>query len=250
MTMRAVVRLASVGVAGMMLAVTAAQASGINGINQQMPSRLSVNVTVPRQTQGATFGEKVSSGLQSGASALSQGASLTVLIECGQDACTVTLPDGDGYRADLRRTRVEVLKSNKTGDPGQRRMQATMTGGAVPGAGIVSAAITSVGALAGAGSGAAAASYARAAQAHEAVPLRSTGTAAEGRIKVLEPLADGDYVMTLIVAEANAAPGTALNARKQAGAAQRVRIVLGFRVADGVVHTLHDSPRNMISVVR
>ncbi len=236
--------------AGFALAATITHASGINGVNQQMPNRISMNVTVPKQTQGATFGEKVSSGLQSGASALSQGASLTVLIECGQGACLVTLPDGDGYRADLQRKRVEVLKSNKTGDPDQRRMQTMMTGSALPGTGIVSATITSVGALAGAGSGAAAASYARTAQASEAAPLRSAGNAAEGRIKVLDSLTDGDYVMTLIVAEANAAPATTLNAGRQAGAAQRLRIGLGLRVTDGVLRTLHDSPRNMVSVVR
>lgn len=35
--------------------------SGINNINSGMPNRISMNVTVPKQTQGATFGEKVSS---------------------------------------------------------------------------------------------------------------------------------------------------------------------------------------------
>ena len=29
-----------------------------------MPNRISMNVTVPKQTQGATFGEKVNQGLQ------------------------------------------------------------------------------------------------------------------------------------------------------------------------------------------
>ncbi len=38
-----------------------------------MPNRLSMNVTVPKQTQGATFGEKVNSGLQQAGNALSQG---------------------------------------------------------------------------------------------------------------------------------------------------------------------------------
>lgn len=39
--------------------------SRINGINGGMPNRISMNVTVPKQTQGATFGEKVNAGLQS-----------------------------------------------------------------------------------------------------------------------------------------------------------------------------------------
>lgn len=33
----------------------------VNSINKQMPNRISMNVTVPKQTQGATFGEKVKS---------------------------------------------------------------------------------------------------------------------------------------------------------------------------------------------
>ena len=32
--------------------------------NNSMPNRISMNVTVPKQTQGATFGEKVNQGLQ------------------------------------------------------------------------------------------------------------------------------------------------------------------------------------------
>ena len=96
-------------------------ASGINGINNGMPNRISMNVTVARQTQGTSFGEKVNAGLHAAGSAISQGASLSIAIECGQAACTIVLPDGEGYRADLQRRRVEVLKSNKTGDPGCER---------------------------------------------------------------------------------------------------------------------------------
>jgi hypothetical protein len=41
-----------------------------------MPNRISMNVTVPKQTQSATFGEKVNQGLHAAGGALSQGASL------------------------------------------------------------------------------------------------------------------------------------------------------------------------------
>ncbi len=41
-----------------------------------MPNRISMNVTVPKQTQGATFGEKVNQGLHATGGALGQGASL------------------------------------------------------------------------------------------------------------------------------------------------------------------------------
>lgn len=50
--------------------------SGINGINGGMPNRISMNVTTPKLTQGATFGEKVNQGLHAAGSAISQGASL------------------------------------------------------------------------------------------------------------------------------------------------------------------------------
>ena len=51
-------------------------ASNINSINAGMPNRISMTPTVPKQTQGATFGEKVNAGLHAAGSALSQGASL------------------------------------------------------------------------------------------------------------------------------------------------------------------------------
>ncbi|HRO45017.1 hypothetical protein [Agriterribacter sp.] len=41
--------------------------------------RISMNVTVPKQTQGATFGEKVSAGLHAAGGAVSQGASRAVI---------------------------------------------------------------------------------------------------------------------------------------------------------------------------
>lgn len=41
-----------------------------------MPNRISMNVTTPKQTQGATFGEKVNAGLHAAGGALAQGASL------------------------------------------------------------------------------------------------------------------------------------------------------------------------------
>jgi hypothetical protein len=48
----------------------------INQINGGMPNRISMNVTVPKQTQGATFGEKVNQGLHAAGSALSQGRTI------------------------------------------------------------------------------------------------------------------------------------------------------------------------------
>ena len=67
----------------LVLALGSVHASGINSINGGMPNRISMNVTVPKQTQGATFGEKVNSGLQASGRSAAQGASLSIVIECG-----------------------------------------------------------------------------------------------------------------------------------------------------------------------
>ena len=48
-------------------------AKSINGINKGMPNRISMNVTVPKQTRGATFGERVNAGLHAAGSAISRG---------------------------------------------------------------------------------------------------------------------------------------------------------------------------------
>ncbi len=45
----------------------------------QMPNRISMNVTTPKQTQGATFGEKVNSGMHQAGSALANGTGLRVI---------------------------------------------------------------------------------------------------------------------------------------------------------------------------
>lgn len=55
-----------------------ADLKSINNINNSMPNRISMNVTVPKQMQGATFGEKVNAGLHAAGSAISQGASVTI----------------------------------------------------------------------------------------------------------------------------------------------------------------------------
>ena len=155
--MKGVVSILAVVAATGLLAAGGAGASGINGINNGMPNRISMNVTVPKQTQGASFGEKVSSGLQAAGSAVAQGASLSLVVECGQAACAIAFPDGDGYRADTTRMTLQPLsqaqaQALRTGSLGQG---ASLLGGALPGGAIVSAAVSSVGALAGGGTQAA-----------------------------------------------------------------------------------------------
>ena len=214
-----------------LLAAGAAAASGVNGINGEMPNRISMNVTVPKQTQGATFGEKVGSGLHAAAGALSQGASLT--IACGPATCTVSLPDGSGYRADLDALTLAPLT------PGQVGVAAG------PGAGIVSAAVSSVGTLSG-GSGAATASYARTAAP---APLASQRRA-NGDVDVTEPLGDGDYVLSVVVEKATSGLKDTLKTQVRMAAPQRIRIDLVFAVQDGVLKARHETAKNAIGNVR
>ena len=55
-------------------AATTAKTAKTADPNSGMPNRISMNVTVPKQTQGATFGEKVNQGLHAAGGALAQGA--------------------------------------------------------------------------------------------------------------------------------------------------------------------------------
>jgi hypothetical protein len=241
-------------VAALLVLVTgAAQGSGING---GMPNRISMNVTVPKQTQGATFGEKVNAGLHAAGSAVAQGASLSIVIECGQAACVVTLPHGGGYRADLHRRRVEVLKSNKTGDPDANAERAlgygaSLLGGALPGGSILSAAVSSVGNLAGSGGGAASASYAATGRTPEAGKEGlATAIRAPGVIDVLDPFVDGDYLFTLVVDTASNGLKDTLKTQVRTASQERVQIVLAFSVQAGVLKTKHDSAKNAIGNIR
>ena len=229
-------------------------ASNIKGINGGMPNRISMNVTVPKQTQGATFGEKVNAGLHAAGSALGQGAS-AIVVECGQDACAVTFPDGRGYRADttgmtlqpLTKGQSEALR--KGGAP--LAQGASWLGGALPGGAILSAAVSSVGSVAGgAGGGAAAASYARVGQVTiEPTPLRSASST-DGMVDVLDPLGDGDYTLTVVVEKAASGLKDTLKTQVRAAAPQRIRIEVGFSVEAGVLKTKHDTAKNSVGNIR
>jgi hypothetical protein len=95
-------------------------------------SRISMNVTVPKQTQGATFGEKVNAGLHAAGGALAQGAAKQGIVH--RDIAARNILSGR-------------LSWNNAGSTGIVTNE--------------SAAVSSVGNLAGgAGGGAAAASYA------------------------------------------------------------------------------------------
>ncbi|WP_072755391.1 hypothetical protein [Thermomonas hydrothermalis] len=200
-------------------------------IDSGMPNRISMNVSVAKQSQGATFGEKVNAGLQQAGNAVASGAQMTIDIACQADACVITFPEGDAIRADLK------AMTLGPGAPQTGSQPAAQVGGVIPGAGIVSAVVSS-GLSNMPGGTAASAGYARV--SGQALPL-SSKTVAPGRIDVTEPLAEGEYLLTLVVqppAAAGEAPG------------RQVRIVQAFEVKAGRLKTKHDTAKNSISNIR
>lgn len=73
-------------------------AAYLRNINGGMPNRISMNVTVPKQTQGATFGEKVNQGLQvpggTNAGKQTQGATFGEKVNQGLHAAGGALAQG------------------------------------------------------------------------------------------------------------------------------------------------------------
>lgn len=89
--------------------------------NAGMPNRISMNVTVPKQTQGATFGEKVNQGLHAAGGALAQGASATSMggTDC-DDTDAVALKDKTGSSdasAGAGAGKAAAAAENKTDSP-------------------------------------------------------------------------------------------------------------------------------------
>ena len=210
----------------------------INSVNS-MPSRLSMNVTTAKQTQGATFGEKVNAGLHAAGSALAQRAS-SLRIECGVETCDIVMPDGVGFRADLSRlslTSVPTPAPDGAQRNGALTQGASLLGGALGGnfAGVVSAAASSVGGMVKSGGGAVSSSYAA---GRRAAPVP---------VDLNKPLEDGEYLLTVVVQQAASGETPA---RTKAPEPQRVQIEVAFDVAEGVFKTRHDTAKNSVSNVR
>jgi hypothetical protein len=223
---------------------TAALASGINGINGGMPNRISMNVTVPKQTQGATFGEKVQQGLHAAGNALASGAAIT--IECGTAACVVALPDGSGYRAAIDTMTLAPLDTAQGLAVRNGAAGAALVGGALPGGSILSAAVSAVSGVAGSGSGASTAAYAATGRSAAPAPLASRSRA-DGSIDVTDPLGPGDYALTLVVERATSGLKDTLKTQVRMAAPLRVRMRLVFSVVDGALRARHDSSENSIA---
>jgi len=208
------------------------QESNINNINGGMPNRISMNVTVAKQTQGATFGEKVNSGKIN-----------VTLVEGG---CVVLFPSNEGYRVNTADKTINELSKSESKTFGEKvnaglhaagsalSQGASLVGGALPGGSVISAAVSSVGNLAGgAGGGAAAASYARASKT--VLKIQDSDSDA-----VLD-LQDGEYELVFVVVE-KATSGLKDTLKTQ------VRI--GFTIENGILKTKHDTAKNSVSNIR
>ncbi len=236
-------------IAMLLLVGVGTQASGINGINGGMPNRISMNVTVAKQTQGATFGEKVNAGLHAAGGAIANGASM-IVIECGQAACATVFPDGTGYRSDFEAMSVTPLASQHVAQVRKASAGSSLLGGALPGGAIISAAVSSVGNLAGgSGGGAAAASYAKTVRLADGTALASRSDK-PGTIDVLDPLLDGEYELTVVVEKATSGLKDTLKTQVRTSTPQQVRIVIGFSVDAGVLKTKHDTVKNSVGNIR
>lgn len=104
----------------------------VNNINGGMPNRISMNVTVPKQTQGATFGEKVKTGVVDG--------NCVVLFPNKQAFSIVS-----GKVSHLSVTETSKVNAGLHAAGGSLAQGASLVGGALPGGAIISAAVSSVG---------------------------------------------------------------------------------------------------------
>lgn len=220
-------------VAAESISTNASQKSGINGINpNSMPNRISMNVTVAKQTQGATFGEKVNSG--------------KINVSLAEGGCVVLFPSNQGYRINTSDKSISKLTTQERSSFGEKVNQglhaaggaisqgASLLGGALPGGAIISASVSSVGNLGGnAGGGAAAASYAKNAKKVVSIQDEDTDT--------IMDLPDGEFELVFVVAQ-KATSGLKDTLKTQ------VRI--GFTVENGILKTKHDTAKNSVSNIR
>ena len=233
-------------------------ATSINNINAGMPNRISMNVTVPKQTQGATFGEKVNAG------------KITVVLV--KDGCVILFPSNTGYKINIFDKSIKELSPNRIsmnvtvpkqtqgatfGEKvnqglhsagGALAQGASLLGGSLPGGAIISAAVSSVGNLAGgAGGGAAAASYARtpgggaAAASYAATGKQIWITGLEHESDSILDLSEGDFELVIVIA------------RKMPSGLKdtlKTQVRIGFTIENGVLKTKHDTAKNSVNNIR
>lgn len=216
-----------------------AQKSGINTINNGMPNRISMNVTVPKQTQGSTFGEKVNAG--------------KINITLVEGGCVVLFSLDEGYLINTANKSIKELSAQECRSFGEKvnaglhaaggalAQGASLLGGALPGGAIISAAVSSVGNLAGASGGAAAASYAATGKLANTTADKKVWEIKDNDCDAVLPLFDGDYMLEFVIVE-KATSGLKDTLKTQ--------VRLAFSSISNVLKTKHDTAKNSISNIR
>ncbi|PXY45666.1 hypothetical protein [Flavobacterium hydrophilum] len=216
-----------------------AHKSSINGINNGMPNRISMNVTVAKQTQGATFGEKVNAGKIN-----------VTLVEGG---CVVLFSSNEGYRVNTADKSIKELSKSESAAFGEKVNQglhaagnavgqgASLLGGAMPGGSVISATVSSVGNLAGSGGGAAAASYAATGKAAKPDSENKVLKIQDNANETVFDLPDGEYELSFVIVE-KATSGLKDTLKTQ--------VRMAFSIEKGVLKTKHDTAKNSVGNIR
>ena len=204
---------------------------GIIGVNSGMPNRISMNVTVAKQSQGATFGEKVNAG--------------AINVSLTEGGCVVLFGSSDGFKISTINKTITALSPSEILAFGEKVNQglhaagsalgqgSSLLGGSVPGGSIISAAVSSVGNLAGGGSGAAAASYAK--NSKQVYSIQNEASVTE------LALADGEYDLVFIILE----KGT--SGLKDT---LKTQVRMGFDINNGLLKSKHDTAKNSVGNIR
>ena len=218
--------IAAIFILGCFVSIKAQESQKLNPINNNgMPNRISMNVTVGKQTQGATFGEKVKS----------EKINVTMV----DDGCVILFSSGEGYRVSATNKTIVELSPDEALTFGEKANQGlhaaggalaqrtASLGAALAGGALISAAVSSVGNLAGgAGGSAAAASYAKTQSKVYKIQDADADTAME--------LVDGEYGLSFIVVKGRL----------------KTQVRIGFSVEKGIVKTRHETVKNSVGNIR
>jgi len=205
-----------------------------------MPNRISMNVTVAKQTQGATFGEKVNAG--------------KINITLVDGGCIVLFPDNTGYRVNTSTKTLKQLSKSQSKEFGEKVNQglhaaggalasgASLLGGALPGGAVISAAVSSVSTMAGgSGGGAAAASYAATGRMANPDTGKTTWKINDADLDTVLDLPDGDYVLEFVIAE---------KVKSGLKDTMKTQVFISFSKISNVLKTKYDTAKNSVGNIR
>ncbi|MBK7099726.1 MAG: hypothetical protein IPH58_17295 [Sphingobacteriales bacterium] len=213
----------------------------INSVNSGMPNRISMNITVGKQTQGATFGEKVASGLQSA------GGNIRIVL-LNDDKGAVLFPESQGYMFLLNDKTIKELTPMEYKEIVSPRESSS---GQATGKMVRNGVATGAGAAAGAAfSGASIISSVISSSSVAGI----TGGAVAGRTANLltetkdgngkADLVDGDYVLEFVVEKVIEKATSGLKDTLQ------TQVRIAFSSVNNVLKTKHDSIKNSIQNIR